>query len=144
MQSVIGYARSKKGFGNGGNASPYVVTNPGIPPQSTAYLNVNPVPDLALIYENSYQAWNGAIDNNRQAIWNLDADNNQLAVMLHDVPDSLTCAQTTALVNDLKGNVGVGSLWLTDLKGDASYLGWPNNLQFGRYISSFENNGAAC
>lgn len=142
MQTAVAYSRGKKGIGK--NSAPYVVSNPGQPPLTAAYLNTFPAPDLVLVIENTYAMWNNAIDENRQNIWNLDADNNQLAVMLHDLPKALTCAQITAVVNDLKGNVGVGSLWLTDLIGDASYTGWPSASNFGKYISSFEKGGKAC
>lgn len=144
MQAAVSYSHGKKDSGIGKNSTPYVVTNPGQPPVTAAYLNSFPAPDLVLVFENTYAAWYDAIEANRQNIWDLDADNNQLAVMLHDVPNSLTCSQITALVNDLKGNVGVGSLWLTDLIGDTSYTGWPTAPDFKKYIDSFENGGKAC
>jgi hypothetical protein len=132
------------GLGNGlgnGTSSPYIVTNPGTPPQDTRYLNNDPAPDLALVYENSYAVWSTNTEATREQIWALDADDGQLAVMLHNTPAGISCADLTALVNDLKGNVGVRTLWFTD---DGDYQVWPSEPFFGEFLSAFENGGKAC
>lgn len=141
-QTLVAYGKNKAGIGMAGKR--FIVTNPGQIPKTDAYLKTFPAPDLVVVFEETYAKWMNSVDSNRQAIWGLDADNSQLAIMLHDVPVNLSCSKITELAQDLKGNVGVGSIWFTDLKGDNSYLGWPKSPNFGKYINSFELNGKAC
>ncbi|KAK0658618.1 hypothetical protein DIS24_g4673 [Lasiodiplodia hormozganensis] len=142
MQSVTTYTRS---FANAGlSASPYVVTNPGVPPARAYLYNANDdslVPDLSLVYEEAYSTWTTDQDTVRDRIWGLDVDNGSLAVMLHDVPATIACADLSALVDEFKGNVGVNTLWFTN---DSDYQVWPDATLWNEYLSAFASGGSAC
>lgn len=144
MQTAIQAARTTSNTNNGLGASPYVVTNPGVPPANRTYLVApggKPVPDLALVYEEWYANWTTNTQAKRQAIWAEDVADERLAVMLHHVPKGLACAQVDGLVRDLKGNVGVGTLWFTEAAG---YGVWPEAGLWGRFLKAFGNGGSAC
>ncbi|GME25884.1 Spherulation-specific family 4 [Neofusicoccum parvum] len=139
LKSATAYARS---FANTGfPAAPYVVTNPGISPANRTYLLPPNQPDLSLVYEEWYSNWTTNTGAKRQQIWDLDVDDSMLAVMLHDVPTALTCTQINDLVDDLKDNVGVQTLWLTE---DHDYQVWPAAALWEKYSKSFEDGGSAC
>lgn len=142
MQSVTTYTRS---FANAGlSASPYVVTNPGYPPARAYLYNANDdslVPDLSLVYEEAYSTWTTDQDTVKDLIWGLDVDNGSLAVMLHDVPATIACADLSALVDDFKGNVGVNTLWFTN---DSDYQVWPDATLWNEYLNAFASGGSAC
>ncbi|KAL1617217.1 hypothetical protein SLS54_007995 [Diplodia seriata] len=147
MRSATQYTRtlatsSSGGFGLG--ASPYVVTNPGYPPARPYLYNATSpavVPDLSLVYEQSLGNWTEHQSEIDELVWALDVDDARLAVMLHDVPKATTCGDVGALVDGLKGNTGVQTLWFTD---DADYQVWPDAVLWARFLKAFASGGSAC
>ncbi|OJD37914.1 cell surface spherulin 4-like protein [Diplodia corticola] len=142
MQSATKYTRSFASTGL--SATPYVVTNPGYPPARSYLYNATDttiVPDLSLVYEEAYATWVANEDTVDAAIWALNVDDAKLAVMLHGVPKATACADVGALVDELKGNTGVRTLWFTD---DADYQVWPDATLWARYLKAFASGGTAC
>ncbi|EKG10514.1 Spherulation-specific family 4 [Macrophomina phaseolina MS6] len=140
VQDAITAVRASSGLGS----DPYVVTNPGYPPARPYLYNEDDgdlVPDLSLVYEEAYSSWTANAEALSQTIWDLDVDDGELAIMLHDFPTATACADITALVNDFKGNVGVGTLWFTN---DPSYGVWPDATLWNEYLNAFVNGGSAC
>ena len=145
MQDVTEYVRTKQGLGIGSDSTaPYVVSNPGTPPLTAAYVNASSLsPDLVLVEENTYADFVAGEDWVNQHVSALNADPSQLAILLHDMPttQTFTCDNVTALANSLKTGTGVLNLWFTD---SSDYQVWPSSGVFSEYVNSFEASSDAC